>query len=139
MGKKTILVIEDNEMNMRLMRAVLKVGNYQMMEAKDAETGLRLVRELHPDLILMDIQLPGMDGLSATRIIKSDPDLRDIPIIALTGFAMESDKEKAMDIGLAAYIVKPFSVKELLEAIAHHFNEHPTSQEATGRSSPPGR
>lgn len=126
MGKKTILVIEDNEMNMRLMSAILQTGNYLMLEAKDAETGLRLVREHHPDLILMDIQLPGMDGLSATQIIKSDPDLRDIPVFALTGFAMESDKEKAMDIGLAAYIVKPFSVKVLLETIANYFNEHPT-------------
>lgn len=126
MGNKTVLVIEDNEMNMRLMTAVLKVGNYRMLEAKDAETGLRLAREHHPDLILMDIQLPGMDGLSATQIIKNDPDLQDIPVFALTGFAMESDKEKAMDVGLAAYIVKPFSVKSLLETIANYFNEHPT-------------
>jgi len=124
MDKKTILVIEDNEMNMKLMRAVLQTGNYQMLEAKDAETGLRLVRENHPDLILMDIQLPGMDGLSATQIIKSDPELQDIPIFALTGFAMESDKEKAMDIGLAGYIVKPFSVKLFLETIANYFDEH---------------
>jgi len=105
MADKTILVIEDNEMNMKLMRAILKMGNYRMLESVDAETGLRLVREHHPDLILMDIQLPGMDGLSATRIIKTDPDLKDIPVFALSGFAMESDKEKAADIGLAGYIV----------------------------------
>src|SRR3989339_1422582 len=117
MEGKTILVIEDNEMNMKLMRAVLRAGNYRMLEATDAETGLRLVREHHPDLILMDIQLPGMDGLSATKIIKTDPDLKDIPIFALTGFAMESDKEKAVDIGLAGYIVKPISVKGLLETL----------------------
>lgn len=122
MEEKTILVIEDNEMNMKLMRAVLRVGNYRMLEAPDAETGLRLVREHHPDLILMDIQLPSMDGLSATKIIKTDPNLRDIPIFALTGFAMESDKEKAIDIGLAGYIVKPFSVKVLLETLANYFN-----------------
>ncbi len=124
MEEKTILVIEDNEMNMKLMRAVLKAGNYRMMEASDAETGLRLVREHHPDLILMDIQLPYMDGLSATKIIKADPHLKDIPIFALTGFAMESDKEKAMDIGLEGYIVKPFSVKILLDTLASHFNKH---------------
>lgn len=82
-------------MNMKLMRAVLKTGNYRMLEAIDAETELRLVREHRPDLILMDIQLPGMDGLSATKIIKTDPDLNYIPIFALTGFAMENDKEKA--------------------------------------------
>ncbi|MHB8769630.1 MAG: response regulator [Syntrophales bacterium] len=121
MEEKTILVIEDNEMNMKLMRAVLRVGKYSMLEAKDAETGLRLAREHHPDLILMDIQLPGMDGLSATKIIKADPELKEIPIFALTGFAMESDKAKATDIGLAGYIVKPFSVKSLLETLANHF------------------
>ena len=123
MNDKTILVIEDNEMNMKLMRAVLRAGNYRMLEAADAETGLRLVREHHPDLILMDIQLPYMDGLSATKIIKADQNLKDIPIFALTGFAMESDKEKAMDIGLEGYIVKPFSVKILLETLANHFNK----------------
>ncbi|MCL5808092.1 MAG: response regulator [Deltaproteobacteria bacterium] len=126
MADKTILVIEDNEMNMKLMRAVLKTGHYRMLEAVDAETGLRLVREHHPDLILMDIQLPGMDGLSATKIIKADPDLKDIPIFALTGFAMESDKEKASDIGFAGYIVKPFSVKGLLATLADCFNPHRT-------------
>jgi CheY-like chemotaxis protein len=124
MEDKTILVIEDNEINMKLMRAILKAGKYRMLEAMDAETGLRIVREEHPDLILMDIQLPGMDGLSATKIIKSDPDLKEIPIFALTGFAMESDKEKAVDVGLAGYIVKPFSVKVLLETIANYFNSH---------------
>ncbi len=121
MEEKTILVIEDNEMNMKLMRAVLRVGKYRMLEAKDAETGLSLAREHHPDLILMDIQLPGMDGLSATKIIKADPELKGIPIFALTGFAMESDKAKATDIGLAGYIVKPFSVKSLLETLENHF------------------
>jgi CheY-like chemotaxis protein len=124
MEDKTILVIEDNEMNMKLMRAVLRAGNYRMLEAVDAETGLSLAQEHHPDLILMDIQLPGMDGLSATKIIKTDPNLREIPIFALTGFAMESDKAKAMDIGLAGYIVKPFSVKVLLETLDNYFTGH---------------
>ena len=124
MEEKTILVIEDNEMNMKLMRAVLRAGNYRMLEAADAETALSLAQEHHPDLILMDIQLPGMDGLSATKIIKTDPNLREIPIFALTGFAMESDKAKAMDIGLAGYIVKPFSVKVLLETLDNYFTGH---------------
>lgn len=122
MEAKTILVVEDNEMNMKLMRAVLTVGKYRILEAADAETGLRLVREQRPDLILMDIQLPGMDGLTATRIIKADPDLRDIPVFAVSGFAMESDKEKAMNIGFAGYIVKPFSVKAMLKALDQHFS-----------------
>ena len=128
MEGKTILVIEDNEMNMKLMRAVLRAGNYRMLEAMDAETGLRLVQEHRPDLILMDIQLPGMDGLSATKIIKTDPNLKGIPIFALTGFAMESDKAKATDIGLAGYIVKPFSVKGLLETLHDYFAKQQTEQ-----------
>jgi CheY-like chemotaxis protein len=128
MDEKTILVIEDNEMNMKLMRAVLRVGHYRMIEAMDAETGLRLVRESRPDLILMDIQLPGMDGLAATKIIKADPELKDIPIFALTGFAMESDKEKAMNIGFAGYIVKPLNVKEFLETIGNSFKAQETGK-----------
>jgi len=129
MDEKTILVIEDNEMNMKLMRAVLRVGHYRMIEAMDAETGLRLVREKRPDLILMDIQLPGMDGLSATQIIKADTELKEIPIFALTGFAMESDKEKAMDIGFAGYIVKPLNVKDFLETIANCFKTRENEKE----------
>lgn len=93
------------------MRAVLKTGNYRMLEAIDAETGLRLVREHRPDLILMDIQLPGMDGLSATKIIKTDPDLNYIPIFALTGFAMENDKEKAWISGLPVISSSHFLLK----------------------------
>jgi two-component system, cell cycle response regulator DivK len=123
MKEKTILVVEDNAMNMKLMRAVLTLGHYRMVEALDAEAGIRLAGEERPDLILMDIQLPGMDGLSAIRIIKADPDLKDIPIFAMTGFAMEDDKKKAMDIGFSGYIVKPFHVTELLETIAHVFSD----------------
>ncbi|MEE9913391.1 MAG: response regulator [Deltaproteobacteria bacterium] len=122
MEQKTILVIEDNDLNMKLMRAVLQLGEYRMLEAPDAETGLRLLKENRPDLILMDIQLPAMDGLTATRIIKADPALRDIPVFALSGFAMERDKDKAKDIGFAGYIVKPVSVKDLLKTLAGFFN-----------------
>jgi len=124
MGAKTILVIEDNEMNMKLMRAMLAKGNYNVLEAADAETGIRLAREQHPDLVLMDIQLPGMDGLSATKIIKGDENLRDIPVFAISGLDMESEKKMAMDIGFAGYIVKPFSVRSLLETLDEHFRVH---------------
>lgn len=123
MDQKTILVIEDNEMNMKLMKAVLQMGNYRMLEAGDAETGLRLMKEDRPDLVFMDIQLPSMDGLTATRIIKADPGLRDIPVYAISGFAMESDKAKAKDIGFAGYIVKPVSVKALLDMLAGYFGQ----------------
>lgn len=121
MGVKTILVIEDNEMNMKLMRAVLQLGKYAVVEAGDAETGLALARQSPPDLILMDIQLPGMDGLSATQIIKADEQLKNIPIYAVTGFAMEGEKEKARGIGFDGYIVKPFKVQELLETLSRQF------------------
>ncbi|MRR16126.1 MAG: response regulator [Deltaproteobacteria bacterium] len=129
MKQKTILVIEDNEMNMKLMRAVLQIGNYRMLEATDAEAGLRLMKEDRPDLIFMDIQLPSMNGLAATRIIKADPGLKDIPVFAVSGFAMESDKAKAQDMGFAGYIVKPISVKALLEMLARHFSAEQTGDE----------
>jgi two-component system, cell cycle response regulator DivK len=122
MKNKTILVIEDNEINMKLIRAFLQIGKYRILEARDAETGIRLVREKHPDLILMDIQLPGIDGFSAAQFIKSDPDLKKIPIIAVTGNAMHTDKEEAMDIGFAGYLLKPFSIEVFLETISNFFN-----------------
>ena len=121
MEDKTILVIEDNEINMKLIRAFLQIGKYRILEARDAETGIRMVREQHPDLILMDIQLPGIDGLSAAKFIKTDPDLGKIPIIAVTGHSMQKDKDEAMNIGFAGYIVKPFSVDVFLETIANFF------------------
>jgi two-component system cell cycle response regulator DivK len=123
MEEKTILVIEDNEINMKLIRAFLEIGKYRILEARDAETGIRLVREQHPDLILMDIQLPGIDGLSAAQFIKNDPDLKHIPIIAVTGNAMHMDKEEAMDIGFADYLLKPFSLEVFLDAIANFFKK----------------
>jgi CheY-like chemotaxis protein len=123
MKARTILVIEDNDMNMKLMREVLRLGNYEVLEAMDAETGIELARKRLPDLILMDLQLPGLDGLSATRIIKADPLLKGIPVYAVTGFAMEAEKQKARDIGFEGYIVKPFGVQEILGTLARQFAE----------------
>ena len=93
---KTILVIEDNKLNMKLVNGLVKIGKYRMLEAEDAESGIEMIRGQRPDLVLMDIQLPGMDGLSATKIIKEDSDLKDIPIVALTSYAMQGDEEKAL-------------------------------------------
>ena len=118
MGNKTILVIEDNELNMKLVRSLLKMSSYVMVEAVDAETGIKLAREKKPDLILMDIQLPGMDGLSATKIIKEDPSLKDIPVVALTSYAMQGDKEKAMESGCAGYIAKPIDTRKFLKTVS---------------------
>ncbi|MGD9066036.1 MAG: response regulator, partial [Desulfobacterales bacterium] len=94
MKTKTILVIEDNKLNMKLVKELINIGKYRMLEANDAESGIQQIREQQPDLVLMDIQLPGMDGLSATKIIKEDPALKDIPIIGLTSYAMQGDEEK---------------------------------------------
>jgi CheY-like chemotaxis protein len=120
MSDRTILVIEDNAMNMKLIRALLGVGNYRVMEADDAETGIEMARRQSPDLILMDIQLPGMDGLHATRIIKSDPDLSHIPVIAITSYAMQSDENDAKKAGCIGYITKPINTRTFLCVIGQH-------------------
>jgi CheY-like chemotaxis protein len=119
-GNETILVIEDNELNMKLVRSLLKMDNYDVIEAIDAEKGMQLARKNHPDLILMDIQLPGMDGLSATKILKADPSLREIPIVALTSHAMEGDDKKALAAGCNGYIAKPIDTKNFLATIQQY-------------------
>jgi len=111
MGNKTILVVEDNELNMKLVRSLLTMGRYTTLEAVDAESGIRLACEHKPNLILMDIQLPGMDGLSATRILKKDSSLKELKIVALTSHAMEGDEKKAIEAGCDGYIAKPIDTK----------------------------
>jgi CheY-like chemotaxis protein len=122
MGKKRILVIEDNELNMKLVKGLLEIGKYRMLEAADAESGIQLIREQRPDLVLMDIQLPGMDGLSAAKIIKEDPLLKEIPIVALTSYAMQGDKEKALEAGCTGYIAKPIDTRKFLKTISQYLN-----------------
>ena len=123
MTTKTILVVEDNELNMKLVRGLIKIGKYRMLEAIDAESGIEQIREQRPDLVLMDIQLPGMDGLSATKIIKEDPSLKDIPIVALTSYAMQGDEEKALEAGCKGYIAKPINTRKFLETVAHYLTD----------------
>jgi CheY-like chemotaxis protein len=120
---KTILVVEDNELNMKLVKGLIKIGKYRMLEAIDAESGIQLIREQRPDLVLMDIQLPGMDGLSATKIIKEDPSLKDIPIVALTSYAMQGDKEKALEAGCTGYIAKPIDTRKFLETVSQYIKD----------------
>lgn len=122
MENKTILVIEDNELNMKLVRSLLKIDRYHVLEACDAQTGIELARKQKPDLILMDIQLPGIDGLIATKKIKEDPDLKDIPIIALTAHAMSGDEKKAHDAGCDGYICKPIHTRSFLGIISQFFS-----------------
>ena len=112
-----ILVIEDNATNMKLASLLLSNAGHTPLCAVDAETGLTLARAEQPDLILMDIQLPGMDGLTATALLKKDPATAAIPVIALTAMAMKEDREKARMAGCDAYIAKPLRYQELLAAI----------------------
>ena len=112
-----ILIVEDNAANMRLARLLLTSAGHSVICAADAETGLKLARELQPALILMDIQLPGMDGLKATSLLKSDALTAAIPVIALTAMAMKEDEEKTRLAGCNAYIIKPLRYKELYRVI----------------------
>lgn len=112
-----ILIVEDNEANMRLARLLLLNAGHTVLWAADAETGLTLAREKQPALILMDIQLPGMDGLAATSLLKQDPHTAHIPVIALTAMAMKEDREKTRLAGCDAYIIKPLRYKELYQVI----------------------
>ena len=120
MKNKAVLVIEDNELNMKLVRSLLKIGNYEILEAEDAETGMELMRKHRPDLVLMDVQLPGMSGLRATRIIKGDPAIKDIPVVALTSYAMQGDEEVATEAGCTGYITKPIDTKEFLDNLKQY-------------------
>ena len=117
MSNKTILVIEDNEINLKLVRSLLQIGGFNILEATNAETGIEIAREQQPDLVLMDIQLPGMDGLEATSILKNDTATNHIPIIAITSYAMDGDKKKAREVGCDCYISKPINTRTFLDEI----------------------
>ncbi|KPW63856.1 response regulator [Pseudomonas amygdali] len=112
-----ILIIEDNAANMRLTKLLLTSAGHSVLSAVDAETGLKLARERQPDLILMDIHLPEMDGLSATALLKKDAGTAAIPVVALTAMAMKEDKENIRLAGCNAYIIKPLRYKELYRVI----------------------
>ena len=114
---KRILVVEDHEDNRRIMRDLLTSAGYEMIEAVTGEDGVALAERERPDLILMDIQLPGLDGYEATRQIKANPALRSIPIIAVTSYALSGDDVKARQAGCDAYVAKPFSPRALLAKI----------------------
>lgn len=114
---KTVLVVEDNELNMKLFHDLLEAHGYNILQTKDGVEALNLARSHHPDLILMDIQLPEVSGLEVTKWIKDDDTLREIPVIAVTAFAMKGDEEKIREGGCEAYISKPISVTHFLETV----------------------
>ena len=116
---KTVLIVEDNELNMKLFRDLLEAHGYQTAGTRNGFEALDLVRSLRPDLILMDIQLPQVSGLDVTKWIKDDPELRSIPVVAVTAFAMKGDEEKIRQGGCEAYLSKPISVAKFFETIDH--------------------
>lgn len=113
MASKSILIIEDNSMNLKLIRDVLQIEGYETLEAETGETGVELARERHPAVILMDVNLPQMDGREAMKILKADASTRQIPIIAVTSLAMKGDRERLLAAGFDGYISKPIDIKEL--------------------------
>jgi two-component system cell cycle response regulator DivK len=123
-----VLIVEDNAANMTLATFLLQSAGHSVLSARDAETGLTLARSEQPDLVLMDIQLPGMDGLEATAMLKKDEATRDIPVVALTALAMKGDEERIRAAGCDGYIAKPLAYREFLAAIAARLPKSPVEQ-----------
>ena len=117
MSGKTILYVEDNEFNLKIVRQLLSRTSYRLLEAVDGEQGVATALRELPDLILMDIQLPKLSGLDATRMLRGDPKTAQVPIIVVTSFALSGDNQKAQDAGASAYLAKPYSPRELLAMI----------------------
>jgi two-component system cell cycle response regulator DivK len=113
-----VLIIEDNPRNLKLARDVLNHAGYETLEAENAEDGLALARERRPGVVLMDVQLPGMDGVEALARLRSDPATRDIPVVALTAFAMKADRERFLAAGFDHYVEKPLDVREFPRQVA---------------------
>lgn len=117
MSRKLILHVEDNQYNRKIIRDLLTKNSYEIMEAHNGETALDVLAHRRPDLILMDVQLPKLSGLEATRRIRADPLLAEIPVIAITSFALSGDDRSALEAGCNAYLAKPFRPRDLLEMI----------------------
>ncbi len=120
---KTVLVVEDNELNMKLFHDLLEASGYNIVQTRNGLEAIDLAREHHPDLILMDIQLPEVSGLEVTKWIKEDDDLRAIPVIAVTAFAMKGDEERIRQGGCEAYLSKPISVNSFIETVKTYIGD----------------
>ena len=116
---KTILIVEDNELNMKLFNDLLEANGFRTVQTRNGIEAVALARQHRPDLILMDIQLPEVSGLEVTRWLKEDPDLKTIPVVAITAFAMKGDEERIREGGCEAYLSKPISVAKFLETVRH--------------------
>ncbi len=119
MSAKLILIVEDNEKNRKLVRDVLQFKGFATLEASSAEEGMRLARDRHPDLILLDIQLPGIDGIEALQKLRADPATAPIPVIAVTASAMAHDQSRIMEAGFDDYQRKPLDIREFVEVVWH--------------------
>ncbi len=137
-NSQPILIVDDNESNLRLMQAILDAEGYPVKSAMDAETALGLLQNWLPDLILMDIQLPGIDGLELTRRLKGDPRYSGIVILALTAYAMKGDEQKARDAGCDGYITKPIDTRRLPILIQEYLQRVATKAK-TRAATPPRR
>ena len=115
--KKKVLIVEDNDLNLKLFRDLLEAHGYETYETKDGMEALSLARNVRPDLILMDIQLPEISGLDITKRLKNDEDVRHIPVVAVTAFAMKDDEEMILNAGCEAYMSKPISIPTFLETV----------------------
>jgi two-component system cell cycle response regulator DivK len=120
MNERTVLHIEDNEYNRKIVRQLLSRTNYRLLEAVDGEEGLAAAKRELPDLILMDVQLPKLSGLDATRLLRADPRTANIPLVVVTSFALSGDDRRAIDAGASAYLAKPYSPRDLM-ALIHRF------------------
>jgi two-component system cell cycle response regulator DivK len=120
---KTVLIVEDNELNMKLFHDLLDAHGYRTLQTRNGMEVLQLAREQRPDLILMDIQLPEVSGLEVTKWLKDDETLRDIPVIAVTAFAMKGDEERIRQGGCEAYISKPISIAMFLDTVRRYLGE----------------
>ncbi len=119
---KLITIIDDEPKNITLLRDLLQVSGYSTNEATNGKQGVELAKTSKPDLILIDIQMPEMDGLEATRILKADATTRNIPVLALTSYAMKGDKERILEAGCDGYLAKPLDIKELLKTVAEYLS-----------------
>ena len=125
-----ILIVEDNPKDLKLARDVLSAKGHEIIDADTAEVGIELALERQPDLILMDVMLPGMNGREAMQVLKADPGTKQIPIIALTSFAMKGDRERLLADGFDDYLAKPVSIKELPKVVERHVSANVTVAEA---------
>ena len=120
---RTVLIVEDNELNMKLFHDLLDAHGYQTLQTRSGIEALQIARERRPDLILMDIQLPEVSGLEVTRWLKDDEELREIPVVAVTAFAMKGDEQRIRQGGCEAYISKPISIGTFLETVRRYLGE----------------